>query len=147
MVKTEFINEENMEKTNSLNQLIIDLAPISIITIDKNGFITFANKYYKQISVNRSPLNKNIFKMPFFIREGLCLDYKKLLEDGTPFQKQNCASIDGSEYINIIAVPIKDENGEVTGAISMAVNVTETVRAKLQLAKLNAGLENKVKSF
>jgi len=135
---------QEIAKLNDLNKRILDSAPISIIIIDKKGVITFVNKYFRQISVEKSPLNKSIFKMPFFIREKLLPSYKKLLSEGTPFKKANCVSIDGSEYINIIAIPTKDENGRINGAISMAVDVSETVRAKLKLDELNSQLENKI---
>jgi len=129
---------------NGLNRQIVDNAPISIIVINKNGVITFANKYYKNISATKNPVGKNIFRMPFFIRENLSNRYKKLLAHGKAFKKDNCVSANSLEYINILAVPLKNTRGDITGALSMATDVTQIVSAKLELKKVNANLKKTV---
>ena len=43
-------DEANVIRISDFNRRILDSAPISIITIDKNGIITFANKYFKNFS-------------------------------------------------------------------------------------------------
>jgi len=136
--------EKNVAKLNDINKMIVDLAPVSIITIDKKGIITFANKYYKYISKSKNPINKNIFETMFFVRENLRPLYKKLLSSGEPFTKTNCSSDDKSKYLNIIAVPMIDAKGNIEGALSMAVDVTETVQAKIKIDELNKSLKERV---
>lgn len=143
-MKNKELVREDKRGAAYLNKRIIDSAPMSIITIDKNGVITFVNKYYKDISKSKFPLNKSIFKIPFFIREKLCPYYKKLLAEGAPFEKNNCCSDNRSKYLNIVAVPLFDENGNIEGALSMATDVTEAATAKLELGRINNSLKEKV---
>ncbi|MFA7209464.1 MAG: ATP-binding protein [Parcubacteria group bacterium] len=137
-----------MDKLNELNKRILDSAPISIITIDKNGNITSANKYYQNFSENKNYQNCNIFTNDFFIREGLLKDYRRLLDKGVAFRKENCYERNNKgedKYFKIIAVPLRDKNGNVDGALSMAVDTTDAVLFKNELEKLNRELEAKVK--
>lgn len=129
------------------NWEIIENAPISIMVIDKKGDITFVNKQFKMLTGSKAPLNRNIFKLPFFIRENLRPAYKKLLSDGTVVKKECCYTENLTKepkYINITAVPIKNEKGLIAGAFSMAVDDTETVLARMKLERLNNELETKV---
>ncbi|OGZ79437.1 MAG: hypothetical protein A2528_03235 [Candidatus Staskawiczbacteria bacterium RIFOXYD2_FULL_37_9] len=129
------------------NKKIIDSAPISIITIDKNGVITFVNKYFENFADLKQVIGKNVFHLPFFIREGLCPLYRKLLSDGTLFEKSNCKTKSPSgelRYLSIVAVPLRDKNGNIDGALSMATDVTETVIVKMELARINNSLKERV---
>ena len=141
------ISEEDAIRLSDFNKKILESAPISIITIDKNGVITYANKYFSNFSSAKIPLYRSIFKIPFFSREGLAPDYKKLLTDGTPLKKENCftKNSQGQEkYINILAVPMFDEKGNIDGAISMASDVTEAVLVRKELKELNDGLGKRI---
>ena len=129
---------------NDFNRNIINSAPMSVMVVNKKGDIVFVNDHFDYVSSEKSPLFKNIFKTKFFINRGLVDSYKKLLENGEAFTKENCASIDKTKYINIVAVPLKDNNGVTQGGISMAIDVTEAVTAKLKFEKLNSKLEEKV---
>ncbi|MDD5145108.1 MAG: PAS domain-containing sensor histidine kinase [Candidatus Pacebacteria bacterium] len=132
-----------------INKQIVDNVPVSIIIIDKKGTIIFANKYFQSVAEDSgSPDGKNIFKIPFFIRENLCKNYKNLLTRGVSFNKENCRTrnLKGErKYISIVAVPVRNENGKVESALSMALDVTETVMARNKLESLNKNLENKIK--
>ena len=48
MVNGGEMDEDEIMRLSDFNKRIIDSAPISIITIDKNGIITFTNKYFKK---------------------------------------------------------------------------------------------------
>ena len=134
-------------KSEEFTKRVLDNAPISIIVIDKNGFIIFVNKYFKLLSGSKKPLNRNISKIPFFIKEGLLLDYKNLITSGVSFERKYCSTVNSAgerKCINIIAVPYKDKNGNIEGAISMAIDVTESNQNQLKLKKLNSTLEAKI---
>ncbi len=138
---------ENKNQSNELCKRILDTAPMSIITIDKQGNITSANKYYENFSKIRDYHSDNIFTNKFFIREDLVKDYKKLLADGTTVQRENCyeKNYQGEDkYLKIVAVPLKDENGQIEGALSMALDNTESSLLKSKLQTLNRDLEAKV---
>lgn len=139
---------KKIEKEYSeLNERIINNAPLSIVTINTDGRITFVNKYFENFASAKQGVGKNIFHMPFFVREKLVEEYKKLFETGRPFTKSKCftKNLAGeSKYLNISAVPLKDKNGKIEGALSMATDVTETIMAKNELSRLNGELEKEV---
>ncbi|MDP3882510.1 MAG: PAS domain-containing sensor histidine kinase [Candidatus Staskawiczbacteria bacterium] len=144
MYKKNKLDQQELIKPNDLSSSIIDSAPMSILATDVNGHIVFANKYFKQISVEYSPLGKSIFNMPFFIAQQLCDSYKKLLIEGVSFEKRSCVSMDGLKYLDIVSIPMTDSEGSIKGAFSMAMDITEAVKAKMELDKLNRELEEKV---
>ncbi|MDO8592558.1 MAG: PAS domain-containing sensor histidine kinase [bacterium] len=140
-------SEASYRKLSEFNQRILDNAPCSIITIDKNGILTFVNKYFYNFSSSASPLGRDVFKLPFFINEGLCESLRKLLKDGTPFNKENCRTVNSRgeiKYLNLIHVPLRDEAGEINGALSMAVDNTEAYEANKKLEEWNKELEKKI---
>ena len=129
------------------NKRIMDNAPVSIITIDKEGYITFANKYYRNFSRTKDFRRDNIFSSEFFIREGLVDDYRKLLTKGKTVRIESCYEKNSKgedKYLKIIAVPLFDKDGKIDGALSMAIDNTEAVLFRNELQKLNESLENKV---
>lgn len=130
-----------------ISQRILDNAPISVITIDKKGYVTSANKYFKKFSRTKDFHRHNIFKSEFFIREGLVADYKKLLSDGTPVKRDGCheRNYKGEDkYLKILAVPLKSKAGKIEGILSMAIDNTETIMLKNRLQEYNKELEHKV---
>lgn len=128
----------------SVNQKLIDSAPVSVIVVDKNGQIVFVNDYFKKVSKSKNPLGKNIFKNKFFIRERLCPKFRNLLQDGKGFKKERCVSDDKKKYLKIVAIPLKNEDGTIEGGVSMAVDVTEIVLAKEELKVMNSRLKKTV---
>ncbi|KKQ61140.1 MAG: Sensor histidine kinase [Parcubacteria group bacterium GW2011_GWE2_38_18] len=141
------VKKEKIE-SNELNKIILDNAPVSIITIDKEGCITSANKYFHKFSNAKYYHKHSIFTGSFFNRENLVDDYKKLLSDGTIVKRENCYEKNSKgedKYLKIIAVPIRNEAGEIEGAISMAIDNTENVSFKHKILELNNELERKVK--
>ncbi|KKR20812.1 MAG: Two-component hybrid sensor and regulator [Parcubacteria group bacterium GW2011_GWE2_39_37] len=140
--------EEESRKLNEFNNIILDNVPVSIITLDKEGYVTSANKYYNNFSNSKKDYRKHsIFTGSFFNREKLVDDYKKLLANGTIVRRDNCYernSAGEDKYFKIIAVPFLDNKGNIEGAISMAIDNTEAVLAKNKLLELNNELEKKV---
>ena len=91
------------EFSDAFYKIVSDNIPISIITIDKEGYITSVNKYFRTFSSIKDYHNHNIFTDPFFIKENLVDEYKKLLKFGTPFRRDNCHEVnsDGEDkYLN-----------------------------------------------
>lgn len=132
---------------DEFNRRIIKSAPISIMILDKKGNIVFVNEHFKELSKTKIPTKSNIFNIPFFVKEKLSGSYRDLLSKGTPIKKEACFTTNSkgkAKYINIVAVPLKDRGGEIEGALSMAVDVTETVSAKIELQDLNLELESRV---
>lgn len=135
-------------KLNELNRSIMDNAPISIITTDNKGNIISKNKYYENFSRIDRKRNGNIFKGEFFIREKLVDDYRKLLTHGITVRRENCyeQNKEGEDkYLKIMAVPLKDRKGKIKGALSMAIDNTETILLQNNLLESynHAGVVNR----
>ena len=135
-------------KSDTLNRIIMDNAPVSIITIDTDGNITSVNKYFENFSKTKKYASCNIFKDEFFIRGKLVDDYRKLLTNGTPVRRENCYEKNGQgedKYLKIIAVPLRDSKGKINGALSMAIDNTEATMMQNHLLESynHAGLINR----
>ncbi len=129
---------------DKIDKIILDNIPISVITIDKKGFITSANNYYKKISRIRDYKKHNVFKGEFFKNENLVKEYKKILKNGGVFRKDNCHDINnkGEEiYLDILAVPFRNTKGKIEGVISMASDNTKAITFRNKLAELNESME------
>jgi signal transduction histidine kinase len=129
------------------NKRIMDNAPVSIITINREGYITSANKYFKTFSRTKDFHKDNIFSSEFFIREKLVDDYRKLLTEGVVIRRENCYEKNSKgedKYLKIIAVPLFDKAGKIDGALSMAIDNTEAYIFRNELEKLNHELEKMV---
>lgn len=140
--------EASTVEISALNKNIMDHAPISIITINKEGFVTSANKFFRKILRTKDFVNLNIFTSDFFIKENLVEEYRNLLAHGTPVKKNRCRGKNSKGediYLKIIATPIYDDHGNIEGALSMAIDNTEEVVAKNTLVNLNSSLEEKIK--
>lgn len=138
-------NEENL-RLAKINKRIMDNVPVSIITIDREGNMTSANKFFKNLS--KRGVFHNVFESKFFIRENLINDYRKLLNDGTVIKRDHCFERNSNgedKYLKIMAVPLLDKKGNIEGAISMALDNTETVQLQKKLQIMNDELEKKVK--
>jgi len=138
------IAEEKIRRLNEFNEKVLNNAPVSIMVINKKGDITATNDYIKKITKSNDYVGKNIFKINFFKNEKLTDKYKKLLKTGVSFKKTNCKTINRegqTKYLNIIAVPLKDNNNKIEGAVSMALDNTEEVVIKEKIEKLNENLE------
>lgn len=134
--------------SDRFNKIILDNVPVSIITIDKKGYITSANKYFKNFSSSINDYHNNIFAGSFFIRENLVEDYKKLLTTGGVFRRDNCHEVNSKgedKYFRIIAVPFRNKKGEIEGVISLASDNTEAVTFRNKLLELNSGMEKEIK--
>src|SRR3989339_24068 len=144
-------NERTLIKLNEFNRRILDNAPVSIIVLDKKGFIVtinnlaavIINEPVKKIIGSKLIEDSSIKKF-----DDLVWSYKELLRKGKSFYYNNMPYRHASgrqRYLNIVAVPLLDKNKKVDGAISMALDNTETVLAKQKLENMNKDLEKKVK--
>lgn len=133
--------------TDKFYQIISDNIPGSVITIDTDGYITSANKHYCEFNCDECWEGKNIFKDDFYITEKLVPEFKKLFKDGTTVTKENCHAVNcqcEDKYLNLTAVPFRNSESEIVGAICLAVDNTKEALLKNELVELNESLEQKV---
>jgi len=141
------IAENSIRELNELNKSIMDNIPVSIATINMEGFVISENKYINKISKGGNILGRNIFEGAFFRSNNLVDSYKALLKKGESFSKSNCRTINNKKeivYINIIAVPIRDGRNKISGIVSMAWDNTVATISKEKIEALNEKLEKKV---
>lgn len=125
--------EKELQKRKKEYEKIVENVPVSIISLNKNGDAISINRYFSVISGKSvaGRIGKNIFNFSFIKRsDELRSKYKNLLEKGVPFRQYNCFYQPSNEprpkYIDIYAIPLKDEVGKIEGAISIAQDSTET---------------------
>lgn len=143
---------ESYRKLSILNQRILDNAPVSIFLLDKNGIILSINKFGLKLTseknekeiLNTKIINySNIKEIPNVEKK-----YLRLLKFGIPFRHENLPYTPKKNrkiYLNIVAVPIFDNAGNIDGAISIAKDNTRTYLNEKKIKKLNKELEEKVK--
>jgi PAS domain S-box-containing protein len=128
--------QEEEDRISEFYENIIENVPVSIVALDKEGSVVSVNPYF-YVLAEKPPTGrtgKKIFDFSFVEKSNeLHEKYKNLLEQGIAFRHYNChyqASSDKpAKYIDIYAVPLKDKNGNIEGAISIAQDNTEAFYA------------------
>ncbi len=129
--------ESKIEQISKFYHKIIENVPVSIITLNKNGDAISINPYFSVLSGKSAAarIGKNIFDFSFVKRsEELYLKYQNLIKNGVPFHHYNCfyqpsANETSPKYLDIYAIPLKNKQGKIEGAISIAQDNTETYLA------------------
>jgi PAS domain S-box-containing protein len=143
--------EERVRRLSEINQKILDNIPVSIAMLDRSGTIVAANRMAKRLMDRpEKPIigQKLTDSMDIRSRPELLGRYERLITEGEAIFFDNLiyhkSSSDEERSLNIIAVPTLGPDGQVEGAISMALDNTEAMRAKERLNLLNRELEQKV---
>ncbi|MFH1175468.1 MAG: ATP-binding protein [bacterium] len=138
--------DENLKKVSSLYEKVLKNVPVGIVTLDKNGDVVYNNPYTEQTVGDRK--GENIFSMDFIKKCKITGNFRQLFKIGEEFHKSECRYFNKKKnrtfYLDIRAVPLKDNFEEVLGAIAIFYDETESVEAKGQIEELNRGLENKI---
>jgi signal transduction histidine kinase/PAS domain-containing protein len=124
------------DRISEFYEKIIENVPVSIVTLDKEGSVVSVNPYF-YVLAEKPPTGrtgKKIFDFSFVKKsDELRNKYLNLLDSGVAFRHYNChyqASLEKPpKYIDIYAVPLKDRNGKIEGAISIAQDNTEAFYA------------------
>ncbi len=130
-------------------EIILDNIPVSIVTMDREGYILFANKYFKKFHKIKDCKGHNLYTDKFFMKENLVEGFKKLFAEGGILRKDNYHEVDNKgidKYFKLLAVPFKNTSGEVVGIISLATDDTEAVMFKNKLIDFNNNLEKTIKA-
>jgi len=144
------IDEEEIRKLHEFKKRVLDTAPISITVLDKNAKVLSLNNLAERL-MGSSIIGEEIIKTKEIKNnKRLLVLFNNLLKKGKSFYFNNLPYISSNEreqrYLNIIAAPLFDAKNKVEGAISMALDNTEAMRAKCRLEEVNLSLEGKVKS-
>ena len=107
------------------------------VTINKDYRVIWANKFIKDY---KGDVEGKLCYATLNDLDHICQNcgVKKVFENGALFDAHEYASIDikGNPYwVELIATPIKDENGKVTAAVEVAVDITEKKRLEAEIMK------------
>ncbi|MFH2136468.1 MAG: ATP-binding protein [Patescibacteria group bacterium] len=136
------ILEKELQKKKEEYEKIITNVPVSIMILDKDGTVVSLNPYFTTLSEQPAEerIGKNIFNFTFIKKsEELQKKYKNLIFEGESFSYYSLPSYISFKdelrikYLNIWAVPLKNKNGEIEGAISIAQDNSETYHALEEL--------------
>lgn len=134
--------EKELRRRTEEYEKIITNVPVSIMILDKNGAVISLNPYFTTLSEQSAHerIGKNIFNFTFIKKsQELQKKYENLLNQGESFSYYDLPSHISIEddvrikYLNIWAVPLKNKNGEIEGAISIAQDNSETHHALEEL--------------
>ena len=133
--KTENLLRESEEKFRTLFEIV----PASIVVLDLNGKIVLSNqKFSENHGVSKPELLQGRNIRDFFTEK----DLPKLKEsmrkslEGTSREFNHYVMLkeDGTEFISeAISIGIRDKEGEITGLIGVAQDITDRMRAEQKL--------------
>jgi hypothetical protein len=141
---------KKLEELRFFNQKILDNVPVSIAVADKDGNVLLTNHFFRKIVPWYDPdKGLNLLKSKRLNKAGLAEKYANVLASGITFSQKgvliNSPKPYYSFYINLEVIPLKDEQGEIIGAISIGQEITSLMKAKDNLTKINEKLDLEVK--
>jgi len=139
---------EEIRRLDEFKRKVLVNSPVSIVMLDPRGRIVLLNNYAKRLLTEKAVGTKLIDQLEIKKNKELKQKYDDLLKKGKSFKYDGLSYLSHDQitkkFLNIIAVPLFDENRKVEGAISMALDNTEEIMAKSNLVHLNEVLERKV---
>lgn len=143
--------ELEIARLSEFNQRIFDAAPVSIVVVDAHGYIIAANWLARSLmdQPHGAMIGSRLTETPEIENNPeLSEQYKDLLQKGRPLYYHNLCyreeKTGQKKFLNVIAVPLFGQNQQIEGAISMALDNTQSVLARRKQDKLNEELEQKV---
>jgi PAS domain S-box-containing protein len=128
--------EEALRESKAQIQLIVDNLPYVIFQIDKDLKVLWANKVGNEM--NPDAVGQPCYKA-FALREKPCEDCNGIaaistgqIVTGTMYHPK-VEGIQSESYWEQTAVPLRNDQGEVIGAIELSNNITERKRLEAQL--------------
>ena len=145
---------ETIKEAEERYRLLGEEAPVSIMTFDQDGIVTFVNKWHLE-KFGRGKrqtdfyVGKPIDQLPGLIGGGLHQKLKKVLEGQTvdlPSVYIGQFSGGQSGYQNIRAVPLV-QGGEIAGGIIIREDITEFKKAHDQLEMARKVFDNAIEGI
>lgn len=129
-----------LARTTETTDRLVSVAPIGLMTIDRNGVIGSLNKQMSSILANESEeelIGTNLLETPAMERSGLSTLVMEAL-DGRAGEKNEVHFVpkpDKSFYLHVKVVPLTSEGGDVESALLVAMDVTLNIRLQGQLER------------
>ena len=136
---------------------LLDALPVAVYTTDAAGLVTYFNQAAADLAGRRPALGTDEW----------CVTWKLHLPDGTPLAHSECPmaialtenrSVRGVEAIAErpdgtrvpfmpFPTPLRDENGELVGAVNMLLDISEHKKAERRLRQNEAWLAGQKEAF
>jgi two-component system cell cycle sensor histidine kinase/response regulator CckA len=134
--------EAALRESEERYRTLVAQAPIGIITCDRQGDITGLNPAVLQIygSPDEEAIRSfNILTAPSLVKAGISGDIRRCMEEDTLVVSERSYRFPWGKEITarVRLVPLKDERGEISGALATAEDITEqrTLEAQLRQAQ------------
>lgn len=142
--------QQALQKERDFARELVDNAPVIVLLLSSSGLIQYVNPYFERLSGYRMSdiQGKEWFATCLPARDQAIT--RKLFSraiHGQPVRGNinAIASRDGSEYaIEWHALSLRDANAQVTGLLSIGMDVTERQALEKQLHELTRSLEQRV---
>ncbi len=148
----------DLKRLEEKNALILDSTGEGIVGLDREGRITFINKAAStvlQLTAEEAP-GQSLHALSHHTRA-----------DGTPYPREECHIYmacrdgtasrgaddlfwrkDGTSFpVEYVSIPLRDEQGELAGAVLSFMDVTERKAAESELRKLSQAVEQSSESI
>ncbi len=143
---------EELSLLAEFNKNIVSSAPVGILTLNRDGQLTSANRAFLQMM--GSPGLEETLKLGMNTIEvkqsGISRLFLKTLKSGKPFEIENLPyhSHWGKKLIvNVKGVPQKTESDEITGLILVVEDITKRHKTERQLIRLKELAEENENKF
>lgn len=134
--------QEEVSRTKEYLERIVDNAPVGIFSTDRQGQIVKVNPSLIRMFEGDGPedfLGLNILEKPIFNGVDLTAEFQQVLNQGKSFEVK---ALDHSTpcgrrlKINLKTVPLRDNEGQVIGLISLLEDITEAEKRAYGLSIL-----------
>ncbi len=134
-IREQFLQAEEMKRLKTLNDEIIESAPIGIFTLEPTGIILSDNPAFRQLmgqEAKETTIGINLSEHPGFKESGM----QKLLDDAVlrkkPVQQDNIEYVPPSRdrklNLNVRMNPLLDTNMKVKSILVMVEDITEQMK-------------------
>lgn len=152
-VTPQVIARKKVEQSEKRFRNTVDQAPLGITILSGPRFVVeMANKTYLQIVDRKEEefIGRPLFESLPEVRDTVELLLTAVLTTGVPFQGTEFAvtlNRFGKQeltYFNLVYHPLREDNGDISGVIVVATEVTASVKAKHSLAESERQFRNLV---
>jgi PAS domain S-box-containing protein len=146
---TEWKNMENaLKQERDMLETMATNIDAGLAIIDRDYHVLWTNQRLKQVNHNESTEGKLCYSVLTRDSNGVCPDcgVKKIFEGAVEMDRHDSfvKNGDSGRWIEIIATPVKDKDGNVVAALELAVDITERKSLQNKLSEYSQRLEELV---
>ncbi len=144
--------EEALARERALLRKVMETSPVGIVVLDRRGEILFANAFSEQLlGLERSRISGRTYNAPEWEISSVegdpfpeeKLPFRRVMDSGEPvFDVRHAVSRpDGARvFLSVNAAPLREEDGEVTGVVTVMEDITQRVTDQEEREQVQAQL-------